>query len=164
MSTIEKSFMYVCSFGSDGKWSVRKVNKVTSKTTAEHFISKDGKADVCDCKGFEHKGKCKHIEMVRGKFAKSKGDKNIPADKVEAASKFLDDYVKGHFDGARCKVVFREEVGDVAERFDILCEAEEKKVLWSPIMTPLETERGKGLSVMVRMIFSDDFDKNVKSF
>lgn len=158
MSTIEKNFMYVCSYDTKGKWSVRKVNKVTSETAAEYFIIKE----KCDCKGFEHKSKCKHVEMIRGKFAKGKGIRKV-GDKVEEVVKFLEDYVHGHFDSQH-QVNYREEMGDVAERFDIICEADEKKVLWTPIMTPVETDKGKGLRVLVRMIFTDEYDKNLGNF
>ena len=159
MSTIEKNFMYVCSYDTKGKWSVRKVNKVNSETSAEHFIEKD----KCDCKGFEHKQKCKHVEMIRGKFVKAKGMEKV-GDKKEEVIKFLETYVAGHFDGSRNQVNFREEMGDVGERFDIICEADEKKVLWTPVMTPVETDKGKGLSVLIRMIFTDEFEKNLTNF
>ena len=157
MSTIEKNYMYVCSY-ENRKWSVRKVNKVTSETSAEHTIENE----ECDCKGFEHKSKCKHVEMIRGKFAKGKGLRKV-GDKADEVIKFLNDYVQGHFD-AKHQITFREEVGDVAERFDIICEADEKKVLWTPIMTPVETEKGKGLKVLVRMIFTDEYEKNLGNF
>jgi len=157
MSTIEKNFMYICSYDK-GKWSVRKVNKVTSNTSAEHTIEKE----KCDCKGFEHKSKCKHVEMIRGKFGKGKGLKPV-GNKVDEVIKFLDEYTNGHFD-SRHQVNYREEMGEVAERFDIICEADEKKVLWTPIMTPIQTEQGKGLRVLVRMIFTDEFEKNLGNF
>lgn len=158
MSSIGKNFLYVCSYNSKGKWSVRKVDKRTSETVSEYSIEQS----KCECKGFEHHDKCKHVEMITGKFVKGKGMRKV-GEKANEVVKFLDEYTQAHFD-AKHKVKFLEEHGEIAERFDILCEADERKVLWTQIMTPTETERGKGLPVLVRLIFTVSFDDDVESF
>ena len=158
MSSIGREFMYICSYTARGKWEVRKVNKDSSETEATHIIDKS----KCDCKGFEHGDKCKHLQMITGKFTKGKGMKKV-GDKSAEVIKFLKEYVNDQFK-CRHHVNFLDESGEMAERFDILCEADERKVLWTQLLTPVETSTSKGVPVLIRLIFTTSYDEDVESF
>lgn len=159
MSSIGKKYLYVCSFNEKGKWNVRKIDKRTSDVVSNYNIE----SSKCECKGYERYEKCKHLEMITGRFTKGKGIEKIDEDNVEKVKGFLADHIKAQF-GSKCQVEFREEHGDISERFDILCEADERKLLWTQLLTPIETEEGTGFPVLVRIIFTTSYEDDLEGF
>ncbi|MFW6172323.1 MAG: hypothetical protein ACOC5T_01065 [Elusimicrobiota bacterium] len=159
MSSIGKHYLYICSFNEKGKWNVRKVDKRSSETISDYDI----KDSECECKGYKRHDKCKHLEMITGKFTKGKGIREIDSDDVEEVKEFLANHVKAQF-GAECEVKFREEHGDISERFDVLCEADERKLLWTQLLTPIETEEETGFPVLVRIIFTTSYKDDLEGF
>lgn len=168
MGEIAKDTMYICEFLETGKWEIRKVKKSTVKTEASYSIvteynkgTEEGIAE-CDCKGFEHHGHCKHIEMVGGKLAPQDGQTTIESEEqVGKVKEFLDGYSKAQF-GSKIFILYVPENEGIAERFDIVCAADERKLMWTTIPVPIEDGK-ETATIVVRVIMSVDFDDDVDS-
>ena len=163
---IKKDLMYICEFMETGKWEVRKVNKRTVKTEATYSIVTEYNEETaegiasCDCKGFENRGHCKHIEMVGGKLSPQENQTRLRGEEqVETVRAFLVDYAKAQFGGEEF-VQYCPENDGIAERFDIVSEADERKLMWTTVIVPLEGG-SETATVLVRVVFSTEFQNDV---
>ena len=163
---IKTDDMYICEFKDTGKWEVRKVNKRTIKTQASYVITTEYNEETeegiasCDCKAFENRGHCKHIEMVGGKLSPQESQTRLKGEsQIEEVRKFLVNYAKEQFEGEEF-VQYCPENDGIAERYDIVSESDERKLMWTSVTVPI----GGGAdtaTIVVRVVFSTNFKEDV---